>query len=308
MPANDLDIAQQAAWIAKADLATQMVVEMTSLQGTMGREYALLNQYPPAVADAIFEHWLPRGADDALPSSLAGVLLGLTDRLDSLVGLFGVGLAPRATADPYGLRRAALGIIQLLTDRELDIDVAVLVDRVAQDQPVPVSAEARQQILEFIGGRLQSWLQEQGWAADVLAAVLAEQSTNPYRALVAARELSEWVRRPDWETVLDNFARCVRITRSEGAQYVVNPDALTEPQEKALYAAFQAATRSLNGTGNVAAFLEAFVPMIPAVTAFFDNVLVNAEDATLRQNRLGLLQAISAMQSGRADLSQLSGF
>ncbi len=308
LPAADISNAQAAAQIAKADLATQMVVEMTSLQGTMGREYALLNQYPPAVADAIFEHWLPRGADDILPTSLAGVLLGLTDRLDSLVGLFGVGLAPRATADPYGLRRAALGVIQLVVDRELDIDLNLLLDRVAQDQPVSVTVEAQQQLLEFIGGRLQAWLQDQGWAADILAAVLAEQSNNPYRAQVAVRELSEWVQRSDWETILDNFARCVRITRSESQQHTINPDALVEPQEQALYAAYQTAVGSLNGADTVAAFLKAFVPMIPAVSEFFDNVLVNADDAVLRENRLGLLQAISALQTGRADLSQLSGF
>ena len=194
----------------------------------------------------------------------------------------------------------------MLIDREVDVDLTELVERVAKDQPLPVSAEAQASILDFVGGRLQAWLQDQGWAADVLAAVLAEQSTNPYRALVAVRELNDWVQRSDWETILDNFARCVRITRSEADDYMINPDALVEAQEKALYAAYQTASTGLNG--NVSAFLDAFVPMIPAVTEFFDNVLVNAEDEVLRRNRLALLQAISSLQAGRADLSHLSGF
>lgn len=301
-------VSQQAAHLAKADLATQMVVEMTSLQGTMGREYALLNGCSPDVADAIFEHWLPRGADDQLPASLPGALLALTDRLDSLVGLFGVGLAPKSTADPYGLRRAALGIIQIMIDRQWDTDLASLVDLVAAAQPVQISEDARKQVLEFIGGRLQVWLADQGWAADVLAAVLAEQSTNPYRALAAVRELTEWVGRPDWAMILDSFARCVRITRGETQQHEIVPNVLIEPQEQVLYDAYRTAAQRLDGAANVDAFLKTFEPMIPAVTAFFDHVMVNVDDPVVRHNRLGLLQAIGRLQQGRADLSLLSGF
>ncbi|MBC7809683.1 MAG: hypothetical protein H7175_00955, partial [Burkholderiales bacterium] len=115
-------------------------------------------------------------------------------------------------------------------------------------------------------------------------------------------------KRSDWEAVLDSFARCVRITRPVADHYEVNPTALVEPQEKALYEAYQKASGQLNASGNVDAFLSAFTPMLPAVTAFFDNVLVNAEDEQVKRNRLGLLQAIGAMAQGRADLSNLSGF
>jgi glycyl-tRNA synthetase len=301
-------VAQQAAPLAKADLATQMVVEMTSLQGIMGREYALRSGYPSEVAMAIYEHWLPRGADDQLPPSLPGALLALADRLDSLVGLFGVGLAPKATADPYGLRRAALGVIQILVDRQLDEDLAALLALVAASQPVRVSDEALQQVLDFIGGRLHVWLGDQGWASDVLAAVMAEQASNPHRASLAVRELNDWVQRPAWEAILDSFARCVRITRGEAEVYPVDAAKLVEAQEKALFEAYQDAQSQLGPNANVDAFLSAFEPMVPAVTAFFDHVLVNAEEEALRRNRLALLQGISRMQQGRADLSHLSGF
>jgi glycyl-tRNA synthetase len=308
MDATNIAIAQQAAHVLKADLATQMVVEMTSLQGTMGREYALLNGYPREVADAIFEHWLPRYADDMLPTTQAGTLLSLADRLDSLVGLFAAGLAPQSTADPYGLRRAALGIVQIVTNKALDVDLSEAVAISAALQPLQVTDETKAQVLDFIAGRLRAWLEEQDWRHDVVAAVLAEQSRNPHRVLVGIRELSDWVQRPNWEQILDNFARCVRITRSEETLYEVNPERFAEPQESALWDAYKTAATKLTGTGNVDEFLSAFEPMLPAITAFFDNVLVMAEDLAVRQNRLGMLQAISAMQRGRADFSQLSGF
>ena len=308
MDETTVGIAQQASHVLKADLATQMVVEMTSLQGTMGREYALLNGYPHDVANAIFEHWLPRGADDMLPPSQAGTLLALADRLDSLAGLFAAGLAPQSTADPYGLRRAALGIVQIVASKAIDVDLASALGIAAGLQPIETSDEVRAQVLNFIGGRLRSWLEDQVWRHDVVEAVLAEQAANPHRALQGIRELSEWVQRPNWEQILDGFARCVRITRNEATTYEVKPEHFAEQEESALWQAYQSAAARMTASGNVDEFLSAFEPMLPAITSFFDKVLVMAEDPAVRQNRLGLLQAISAMQRGRADLSALSGF
>lgn len=313
IPSTELGIAHRAAKVMKADLATNMVVEMTSLQGIMGREYARLEGYPPEVADAIFQHWLPRNADDSLPQSPAGIVLALADRLDSLVGLFGAGLAPKSTADPYGLRRAALGVIQIMAGRGIDATLRQAVSLAAAAQPISLSTEDKEAVLTFIAGRLQGWLAEQGFAPDVIKAVLAEQSANPYRAQIACAELTKWVRQPDWEQTLDSFARCVRITRNEATRHSIDPTLFQQDEEHALYAAYQQAASKLEASGNVDAFLTAFAPMVPTVTAYFgtgkgDGVLVNAEDAAVRHNRLGLLQAISAMQTGRADLSELSGF
>jgi glycyl-tRNA synthetase len=300
--------AQEAAAVLKADLATQMVVEMTSLQGAMGREYALRSGFDPAVADAIYEHWLPRGADDGLPQSEAGTLLSVADRLDSLVGLFAVGLAPQSTADPYGLRRAALGIIQILIQKQISVDLRAAVAEAAKVQPVPVSDEVQAQVVDFIGGRLRAWLDDQAYPNDVVTAVLAAQSANPARALAGVRQLTEWTQRPDWQPLLEAFARCVRITRGEAQQYAIAPDVLVEPEEKRLYEAWQMTAAQLTDESNVGAFLTAFEPMQPAIAAFFDKVLVNTDDAQLRAGRLGLLQAISALQRGRVDLSAVNGF
>ncbi len=308
--ATDVAIAQQAAHIAKADLATQMVVEMTSLQGIMGREYALKGDYPPEVANAIFEHWLPRFAGDMIPRSEAGTLLALADKLDSLVGLFAAGLAPKATSDPYGLRRAMLGIIQILIRKGIDLELPRAFRLALEVQPLQMDAATAQQLQSFAAGRLDAWLTEerQTTRRDVLRAVLAEQSLNPYRAYIAISELETWVNRDGWETILDNFARCVRITRSEKMTYTLAPDALVEPQEQDLYDAYlQVADIAAKDT-SIDTLLSAFAPIVPRIQAFFDHVLVNAEEKRLRENRLGLLQAISALQKGRADFSELSGF
>jgi glycyl-tRNA synthetase len=306
--ASDISIAKQASIVAKADLATNMVVEMTSLQGIMGREYAIKEGYPADVANVIFEHWLPRSAGDHLPPSHAGTLLAIADKLDSLVGLFAVGLAPKSTSDPYGLRRNALGIVQILVDKNISVDLRKAIDAVSTGQPVDVEFGVKHQIMEFVKGRLDSWLGETyDYNRDVINAVLKAQAHNPARAVVGIDELSKWVARDDWETILDNFARCVRITRTEDSQ-TINPDLLSEPQEQALYEAYQSASEKLSDDANVDGFLSAFEPMVSAVTAFFDNVLVHADDPAVRNNRIALLQLISNMQAGRADLSQLDNF
>jgi glycyl-tRNA synthetase len=304
----DIQTAKQAAEILKADLATQMVVEMTSLQGTMGREYALREGYSKEVANAIFEHWLPRGADDVLPQSAAGALLGFADRLDSLAGLIGAGLLPKSTTDPYGLRRAALGIVQILIDRRWDIDLIDAMDVICEALPITVDIGERENVISFITGRLEVWLRDQGHPADIVAAVLNAQHSNPYRTVQGIHQLTKWTQRPDWAQILDGFARCVRITRPEKQIYTLDPSLFADPAENALYEAYREAAGKIKNEDNIDGLLTAFEPMLPAVSSYFEKVLVHAEDVSLRQNRLALLQAISGMARGRADFSQLTGF
>ena len=172
---------------------------MTSLQGIMGAEYALRSGETPEVAQAIREQYLPAGAGDALPSSKPGLAVGLADRLDSLTGLFAAGLAPSGSADPFGLRRAALGITQILTGRAIDMDLrpavaAALVLQPSAVQPNHAAGTALLgDVLGFIAGRLRGQLLEAGYRYDVVEAVLAEQAHNPYRALLDVQQLSAWV-------------------------------------------------------------------------------------------------------------------
>ena len=224
------------------------------------------------------------------------------------MGLFAVGLAPKSTSDPYGLRRAALGIIQILLDQSIAVDLRALIARVAQQQPLDVSQQMKGQILEFIAGRFENWLNETyPYPRDVVNAVLRAQAHDPARALKGIHELAGWVARDHWESILDSFARCVRITRGE-IMRVLDPAIFEDEWEYALYESYQSEAAGLCDAGTVDDFLSAFERMVPAVTDFFDNVLVHADDPALRNNRIALLQRISAMQAGRADLSELENF
>ncbi|MBN1122914.1 MAG: glycine--tRNA ligase subunit beta [Anaerolineae bacterium] len=314
---GDLDHAIRAARLAKADLVTSMVVEMTSLQGVMGRIYALRSGEPADVADAIGEHYHPRFAGDSLPQSLAGIAIALADRLDSLVGLFAVGLQPTGSTDPYGLRRAALGIVQILLGHEIDLDLRQAIDWAAMGYTGElgekfVTDEVKATVLDFIIGRMRVVLRET-YPYDIVEAVLAEQGFNPNRAQIAAARLSEWVDRDNWVSILDAYARCVRITRSQEKQFRLKTRSLTEPVEKNLYEAYKQAVNQIGEDANIDTFMEAFEPMIDPISAFFapaeeGGVLVMHEDAAIRENRLALLQNIAALADGVADFSQMEGF
>ena len=301
-------VALRAALLSKADLATRMVVEMTSLQGQMGRYYALRSGEPPEVALAIYDHYLPRFAGDRTAASKAGLAVGLADRLDTLAGLFAADLAPSGNKDPFAQRRAALGLVQNLIAWGLDLDLSSALRAAASHLPVAASPQSQQAVLEFIIERLRNVLLEQGRRYDVVEAVLAAQGAFPARAARAVERLEAWTSRPDWNTILPAYARCVRITRDLQERFPVVEADFVEPAERELYAALVKAEAMQPPAGSVDGFLEAFLPMIPAVNLFFDLVLVMADDLRLRQNRLGLLQRIAALADGVADLSRLEGF
>ena len=305
---KDLEAAQRAAELCKADLATQMVVEMTSLQGVMGYYYALDSGESEAVARAIREHYLPASADDPAPETKAGLAVGIADRLDSLLGLFAAGLAPTGSKDPFALRRAALGLVGNLISWDLDFDLNAALEKTAEDLPVGVSQETRRETLEFIIDRLRHYLLDNGAAYDVVDAIISEQGHNPAGAYRAVQDLEKWVQREDWELILDSYARCVRITRGLEKSYPLVEDLFEEGEEKALYQALKKAEAFERQTGDLQAFLTAFTPLIPYIKDFFDNVLVMAEEETLQENRLGLLQRIAALAEGTVDMSRLEGF
>ena len=289
----------RAVYLAKADLVTQMVTEMTSLQGIIGGEYALRSGESKEVAIAISEQY------QTVPGSKIGLAVGLTDRLDSLVGLFGAGLAPTGAKDPFGLRRAAIGLVQPLIEHNLDFDLAEAVKKSAKTQPIEVNDEAQAKILEFITGRLSVTLKDAGYKHDVVEAVLAEQSNNPAGSARAVKQLQEWVEREDWSSILDGFARCVRITR-EQKLYKVKEKSLREEEERILYEVFN--LQEIDFNGDVDALLKVVQKLVPSITSFFDKIMVMAEEKELRENRLGLLQRIAGLTDGVADLSKLDGF
>jgi glycyl-tRNA synthetase len=295
--------ARRAAHLAKADLVTQMVTEMTSLQGIIGREYALRSGEQKEVADAVGEQY------QTVPQTKAGLAVALADRLDSLVGLFAAGLAPTGAKDPFGLRRAAIGIVQPLIEKKLEFDLAQAVQKAATIQPIEVKEETQKQILDFLAGRLRVVLNDLGYRYDVVDAVLAEQSANPAAAARAVEQLQTWVRREDWSMILPAFARCVRIIRSaklDDRPFAVDEEKLDEPAERELYQAIQSSIA--HRPSSVNEFLRIVDKLMPFINAFFDQVLVMAEEEEVRRNRLALVGQIARLSDGIADLSKLEGF
>ncbi len=295
--------ARRAVHLSKADLVTQMVMEMTSLQGAIGGEYALRSGEQKDVATAIGEHY------QTVPKSRIGVAVALTDRIDSLTGLFAAGLAPTGTKDPFGLRRAAIGVVQPLVEHGISFDLKEAVSRAAKLQPLEVKDEVQTQILDFIAGRLRVVLNEMGYRYDVVDAVLAEQSANPAAAAEAVKQLQAWVEREDWDTILPGYARCVRIIRSAKLDHgplTVDAGKFIEKAEGDLYHAIQSSV--VQRLSSIDEFLKIVVKLIPSINAFFDKVLVMAEDEAIRQNRLALVGQIANLSTGLADLSKLEGF
>ena len=300
-------VAVRAAELSKADLGTHMVVEMTSLQGVMGGYYALQDGAESAVAEAIYEHYLPRHAGDAVPQRKPGLVVGIADRLDTLAGLFAAGLAPTGAKDPFAQRRTALGLVQVLIAHNTDMDLRKTIrEIIAPTLPIPLPENEQAVCLQFIIERLRNLLLDQGAHYDVVDAVLAEQGHNPARANQAVSELEGWIVRPEWNKILPAYSRCVRITRDLESKYTVQPEAFVEPAENELLESL--VTAEAASRDSVDQMLESFLPMIPVINQFFDSVLVMAEDPQQRQNRLGLLQRVADLAAGTADFSKLEGF
>ena len=305
---EDKAAALEAARFCKADLVTKMVVEMTALQGVIGRYYALKSGKNPLAAQAVEEHYYPRFAGDASPASMPGLAVGLADRLDSLMGLFSVGMAPSGTKDPFGLRRAAIGLVQNLITNGISLDLHESLKAAESLLPALPKPEVQKACMEFITGRFENMLLEEGYRHDVVRAVLAEQAQNPAAAVVAIKELTGWTTRKDWGEILPAFARCVRITRDLKETFKLDPKGLVEPQEKDLYNAFEEVKKAIGLDSSVNTSLANFVEMIPVINSFFNTILVMEKDQKVRENRLALLQVITSLARGKADFSKLEGF
>jgi glycyl-tRNA synthetase len=299
----------RAAELSKSDLVTNMVVEMTSLQGVMGEIYAVRGGESAEVAQAIREQYLPRYAGDAVPASLPGLALALADKLDSLAGLFAVRAIPTGSADPFGLRRAALGIVNGLLATKTDFSLRAGLAAAAQLQPLAVSDEVLAETATFVERRLEGVLSELGYAYDVVAAVLPVRGDNPAAAVRAADAVAAAVAQAEWGDVFTAYARCVRITRALPQRLALNPGVYGEEVEGALHAAYTQAAAALQaGSEPASALWPTLQALRGPINAYFEKVLVNAEDEALRAARLALVQHIAALPSSVADLSKLQGF
>ena len=315
----DAGLADRAAALCKADLTTSMVGEFPDLQGVMGRHYATAAGEPAEVAAAIEEHYMPRGAGARLPGSDLGAALGLADRIDTLVGCFAVGLSPSGSADPYGLRRAALGILSILLDRGWSLGLGWLTDTATEalGPAVKVPAAVRQQVLEFFRTRLRGLLIEAGGAegdeaalaADCVDAALASGADDVPDARARSRALSRLRTRADFEPLAVAFKRVANILKGEAATAAPDPSAFVEGEEKTLWGSFTEIESRVEGHlegGDYSQALAVLAELKAPVDRFFDKVLVMDEDPRVRQNRLALLGRINATFTRIADFRQLA--
>jgi len=311
------DTVARAALLAKTDLVTEMIrdgKEFTALQGVMGREYALANGEPPAVALALEEQYRPRFAGDDLPSSGPGAALALADRIDTMVGVWAAGLKPTSSKDPFALRRGALGVIRILLDRELPLRIEDLVDRAAEGYGDLLADRAGlvREVTEFVRDRMSRFLtDEQGFEADVVAAVVPSAGGNPLdaRARCAALGTLRSEHREDFDALAAGFKRAKNILKKDRADGEPTADRLAEDAERALYEAWRAVDAEVAAAERDRRYRDAFAGLArlrAPIDAFFDSVMVLTEDPALRENRLRLLGSIVDRVLGLADLSRLS--
>ncbi len=301
--------ADQAAQLAKADLVTDMVGEFPELQGTMGRYYAQADGLPAEVADAIEDHYKPRFAGDTPPRGDVGVVVALADKLETLVGMFGIGNLPTGDRDPFALRRHALGVIRMLVEKELPLDLETLLH-----SALPAFGDKIQDptasLADFIYDRLAGSLREQGYSAQEVDAVLA---LRPQRLALVGKQLAAvraFAALPEAPALAAANKRVTNILKKAGdVDAHVNPDLLREQAEKDLYAALQRfvpEADALFAAGDYTGSLQTLAVLRAPVDAFFDDVMVNAEELDLRLNRQGLLQSLHVAMNRVADLSRLA--
>ena len=305
-------MADRAALLAKADLLTDMVGEFPELQGIMGRYYALHDGALPELADAIEDHYKPRFAGDSLPRNRIGMVVALADKLETLVGLFSIGQIPTGDKDPFALRRHALGMIRILVEGKLDLRIDDLITAAEKAFNGTQAPERRAALLAFIFDRLANALREQGYSAQEVDAVL---SLQPQRLADIASRLAAvraFATLPEADSLAAANKRVGNILKKAEGGVVAKVDTglLKESAETALNSALTSVKPQADAAfdrGDYTASLQALAALKAPVDAFFDSVMVNAEDEKLRNNRLGLLAMLHQAMNRVADLSKLAG-
>lgn len=305
--------ADTAAQLAKTDLLTDMVGEFPELQGIMGGYYARHDGLTDDIAFAIEDHYRPRFAGDELPRSMAGVVVALADKLETLVGMFGIGNVPTGDKDPFALRRHALGVIRMLIEKDLSLELSRLLDAcygAFGDKLPAVRTEPVEALVSFIYDRLAGSLREQGGTAQEVDAVLAlkpQRLSDVPKRLAAVRAFAALPEAPALAAANKRIGNILKKSEGEGA--AVQQALLVEPAEQALFAAMQTTVPAANtkfDAGDYTGSLQALAALRAPVDAFFDGVMVNADDPALKANRLGLLKQLHDAMNRVADLSRLA--
>jgi glycyl-tRNA synthetase beta chain len=301
----------RAVQICKADLLTSMVGEFPELQGIMGAHYARLAGEGDDVATAIREHYLPRGASDEPPATLVGAVVAVADRIDSIAGCFGVGLVPTGSGDPFALRRAALGVVAIVQQRGWSVPLSALVARAIDAASVKITrdpADVRADVLEFFRSRLHFLYTGQGYASEVVTAVLAAGFDDLRDLEGRLQAVAGLHKRSDFATLAISFKRVANILE-DGAGGAVDPSLFEDPQEGALHRAFseiEARIAERVTARDYAGALRDLAELKGPIDAFFEKVLVNCPEPDQRANRKALLAAIAGTFRGIADFRRFA--
>ena len=302
--------AKRAGLLSKCDLMTNMVFEFTDTQGVMGMHYARHDGEDEEVAVALNEQYMPRFAGDELPKSLVASAVALADKFDTLTGIFGIGQAPKGSADPFALRRAALGALRIIVEKNLPLDLEDLVKKSATLFGDKLSNQnVVADVVDFMLGRFRAWYQDEGIAVDVIQAVLARRPTRPADFDARVRAVSHFRTLDSAEALAAANKRVSNIlAKADAAIGEINLTACVEPAEKALaeaVLALRTEVQPLIAKGDYTAVLDKLANLRAPVDSFFDNVMVNAEDPALRQNRLAILNTLQGLFLQVADISVL---
>ncbi len=306
---TDVALAKRAALLAKTDLLTNMVGEFANLQGTMGRYYAAADGEKADVALALEEHYYPKQSGGATPSGQTGQVLALAEKIDSLSGIFSTGLIPTGDKDPYALRRATLGILRILIENGIALDVVELLDAALAQFSHPFNlAETRQKLIDFIFDRLRGYCLDQGFSSDEFEAVMAVTPTRPLDFMLRIRAVQRFRTLPEAESLAAANKRIINILKKSDHPVSKEIGSLVEAAEKNLLVAAEeseAAILPLLADQNYPMALSRLAELRDSVDAFFDHVMVNADDAALRSSRLALLAKLSNQFLQIADISKL---
>ena len=302
--------AKRAGLLSKCDLMTNMVFEFTDTQGVMGMHYARHDGEDEEVAVALNEQYMPRFAGDELPKSLVASAVALADKFDTLTGIFGIGQAPKGSADPFALRRAALGALRIIVEKNLPLDLEDLVKKsAALFGDKLTNQNVVNDVVDFMLGRFRAWYQDEGIAVDVIQAVLARRPTRPADFDARVRAVSHFRTLDSAEALAAANKRVSNIlAKADAAIGEINLTACVEPAEKALaeaVLALRTEVQPLIAQGDYTAVLDKLANLRAPVDSFFDNVMVNAEDPALRQNRLAILNTLQGLFLQVADISVL---
>lgn len=306
----DPRLAERAAELCKCDLVSEMVGEFPELQGVMGRHYALHDGEPPEVAAAIDEQYMPRFSGDALPATTTGQILSLADKLDTLTGIFGIGQSPTGDRDPFGLRRAAVGVVRIMIERGLDLDLRDLLLLAARTYDLFDPEPVAEQVLDFAMERLRAYYLDAGVAPDTFDAVLARRPTRPVDFDRRVRGVGAFRRLPEAASLAAANKRIHNILRQAGGPPEGGPEPwlLEAPAERALAEAVGAMGREVEPLLAAGAYPEALTRLAglrESVDRFFDEVMVMVDDERVRRNRLALLAEVSGLFLRTADISRL---